>query len=95
MAQETEHEARIAHLLELDSTLKHWFELVGAFTKDECARTALFGLTASETQEFLELNVIVRAERDTRRDRERYFELRKRHEAAQHQLRAKPAGDGL
>jgi hypothetical protein len=71
---------RIAYLLGRDATLRRWFEITSAWITDELGRYVLKGLSADETTEFLELNVIVRSGRETLRDLDRYLRLRRQHQ---------------
>jgi hypothetical protein len=75
-----DYDARIALLLARDVALARWFEITSAWTADGMGRYVLKGLSADETTEFLELNVIVRAGRESLRDLDRYFRLRKQHQ---------------
>jgi hypothetical protein len=82
VTERSDYEGRIARLLALDATLNNWLQLIGGLAKDAEDRTILIGLTARETEEFLELNVMVRAQRDHPRDLQRYLALRSKHETA-------------
>lgn len=83
-----EHEARVRALLEQEGALRSWLEAMRGVVKDGEGRTVILGLSADETIEFLNLHGPViydksnRSAQDQRRQRDRYFVLREKHDDA-------------
>lgn len=61
-AEKAEHERRLAELLAQSPGHENWLKETRSFARDAWGRTILLGLSAAETEEFLQLLLIVNAD---------------------------------